>query len=222
MKRLVLCPLFAALLLRPVPPERPDPGASLTHRQTSRFDIDSANTRIGFEANATLGAFRGSARKVTGFVETAQRDFVDARGQIEVSAASFQTGIGLRDRHLRETIEAEKYPLIRFVLDSARYEQTDSTGAAWFGLHGRLTIRNVTRSPVIRARLTAAGDSIVVAGRLPAKFTDFEMKPPSRMLGTTKVKDDFVITFHCTFRSHQISTGQTLRPDTVPASAHDH
>jgi polyisoprenoid-binding protein YceI len=164
-----------------------------------RFVLDSATSRIGFEADATLGGFRGNARKILGWVETSQPDFSDARGEIDVAASSFQTGLGMRDRHLRETLESQTHPVVRFVLDSARLARLDSAGADWYRLHGRLTVRNVTREQDLLARISLQGDSIVAAGNLAARFTDFEMKPPSRLLGTTKVKNEFTITFHCTF-----------------------
>jgi polyisoprenoid-binding protein YceI len=164
-----------------------------------RFQVDSVRTRIGFQADATLGSFRGTARKVMGWVETSESSFADARGEIVVQAASFHTGIGLRDRHLRETLEVTEHPAIRFVLDSARFEQTDSAGQNWYRLHGQLTIRNVMRTPEIRAHVAARGDTLVVQGTLATRFTDFEMKPPTRMLGTTKVRNEFTITFDCAF-----------------------
>jgi polyisoprenoid-binding protein YceI len=165
---------------------------------SGRYQLAAAGSRISFDADATLGGFQGTARKVTGWVETAEPNFSAARGAIEVDAASFETGIGMRDRHLRETLETNVHPLIRFVLDSARYERTDSTGN-WYRLHGALTIRSATRRPDIVARVSPHGDTIVVQGQLATRFTEFALKPPSKLLGTAKVKDAFTIRFDCTF-----------------------
>jgi polyisoprenoid-binding protein YceI len=163
-----------------------------------RLELDSMRTRIGFEADATMGAFRGAARKVSGWVETNDPGFADARGEVELDAASIQTGIGMRDRHLRETLETNAYPRIRFALDSVRPAYRDSAGT-WYRLHGALTVRKVSRSPEILARISPRGDTIGVVGKIATRFTEFELKPPSRLLGTVKVKDAFTITFDCTF-----------------------
>ena len=189
--RLVSCRWFAVLLVM-------SPGWQTPHAPARRYELDAARTRIGFDANATLGDFQGNATKVTGWVETSEPEFSDAHGVVEVAAASFQTGIGMRDRHLRETLETEKYPLLRFALDSARFERADSTGK-WYRLHGALTIRNATRNPELVARVSTHGDTIVVQGLLPARFTEYDMKPPSKLLGSAKVKDAFTIRFDCTF-----------------------
>ncbi|MGH7466528.1 MAG: YceI family protein [Longimicrobiales bacterium] len=173
--------------------------ATLRPPPVRRFELDSARTSVGFRAQATLGEFRGYARRITGWVEMQEPNYVDAHGEIVLQAASFQTGIGLRDRHLRETLETSNHPTIRFVLDSARFEQTDSTGENWYRLYGQLTIRNVTRRPELRARVVARADTLQVQGSLATRFTDFEMKPPTRMLGTTKVRNEFTIMFECTF-----------------------
>jgi polyisoprenoid-binding protein YceI len=176
-----------------------------------RFELDSMRTRIGFEADATMGAFRGNARKVTGWVETSAADFADARGEIDVEAALLQTGIGMRDRHLRETLETNAHPRIHFKLDSARFARRDSAGA-WHRLYGVLTVRNVSRRPEILARISTRGDTIGVLGRISTRFTEFEMKPPSRVLGTVKVKDAFTITFDCTFVARTASTEAERTP----------
>jgi polyisoprenoid-binding protein YceI len=202
-QRALLHLLLGCAWLRPAPQPR-------TTQELQRFALDSVSSRIGFEADATLGGFRGHARKITGWVERSQPDLTDARGQIEVDAASFQTGIGLRDRHLRSTLETQIFPTIRFVLDSARFEHTDSAGQAWYRLHGQLTVRNVTRTPEVLARIAVQGDSISADGRIAMRFTDLDMKPPTRMLGTTRVKNDFTITFHCIFVARPASAADTV------------
>ena len=189
---------LVATLAHPIPEPR-------TQTPAPRFVLDTLSSRIGFEADATLGGFRGEARKITGWVETSEPAFADAHGVIEVTAASFRTGIGMRDRHLRETLETQTYPALRFVLDSARVVNADSMGTAWYRLYGQLTVRNVTRALDTVARISSSGDSITTMGRIDTRFTDFEMKPPSRLLGTTKVKNEFTITFHCTFVPESVS-----------------
>jgi hypothetical protein len=50
------------------------------------------------------------------------------------------------------------------------------------------------------ARISRADGSVVLEGELPTKFTALGMRPPTRMGGLTRVRDDFVIHFRAAFR----------------------
>lgn len=65
-----------------------------------------------------------------------------------VNVADVQTGNGARDRHLRETMEADTYPLIRF--DLAGVEPEAAADTTPVTLDGTLTLHGVTRP--VRAR----------------------------------------------------------------------
>jgi polyisoprenoid-binding protein YceI len=178
--------------------------------QRMPLQLDTVRSRVWFEADATLGRFSGTAQRARGHAEIVDTaDFTGATGRIEVDAASFRTGIGMRDGHLRNELEVSKYPTITFALAEvsrasaeavgridARPEEPSSTPVI---LSGTLTIKNVTRDLNIPARIRFTDDSLYALGRVPIRFTDFEMKPPTRMLGTTKVRDDLVLQFDVVF-----------------------
>jgi len=164
--------------------------------QAVRYRLEPGETRISFDASATMGRFSGRARRTSGWAEVGDATtLAGTRGEIHVDAASFGTGVALRNRHLRDEMETEKYPWIRFVLD--RVEPSSRGGAAT--LHGRLTIKATTREVAIPAMIGLAGDTLVVDGQLPAKFTEYGMRPPSRLGGATRVRDDLLLRFHAVF-----------------------
>ncbi|MGI9180727.1 MAG: YceI family protein, partial [Longimicrobiaceae bacterium] len=83
----------------------------------TRFTLDAEESRVWFGARANMGGFRGEAWQVEGWAEVADTvTFRDARGTIELQVASLRTGIALRDRHLRDEMAADSFPVIRFVL----------------------------------------------------------------------------------------------------------
>ncbi|MGH7554966.1 MAG: YceI family protein [Longimicrobiales bacterium] len=180
------------------------------HPQRIPVQLDTLRSRVWFEADATLGKFTGTARRVRGHAEIADTaDFTRATGRIEIDAASFRTGIGMRDGHLRDELEVSKYPMIVFALADANRSSEDAVanietrGGDLSGtgviLMGTLTIKDVTRDVGIPARIRFTRDSLYARGRVPIRFTDFDMKPPTRMLGTTKVRDDLVLQFDAVF-----------------------
>lgn len=164
--------------------------------QPVRYELAPAETRIGFDASATMGRFSGRASRVSGWADvTDSLTFAGTRGEVHVDAASFGTGIALRNRHLRDEMEVERYPWIRFVLTGAT--PAEDGGVT---LRGRLTIKATTREVAIPATVSRAGGAITVDGRLPVKFTEYGMRPPTRMAGMARVRDDLVLHFHAVFR----------------------
>lgn len=183
--------------------------------QTPRFQLDSAGTRLWFEADATLGRFSGHATRFSGWAEMPDSiNFAGGAGRVEIEVASFRTGNGMRDGHLRGDMQANRFPLIIFEAHEvipSDMETVDTllAGIAGFSdgipaarvfIEGDLTIRDSTRAVRIPAWVRVADDTLRVRGRLATRFTDFGMKPPSRLLGTVKVKDDIVLLFDALFR----------------------
>jgi polyisoprenoid-binding protein YceI len=183
--------------------------------QGARFVLDSAATRIWFEADATLGRFEGRATRFSGEAEVSDTlNFAGTRGHVEIEVASFKTGNGMRDGHLRGDMRADRYPRILFEATDAQPATlatvdsllagvtafSDAIPALRVFIEGRLTVRDSTREVRVPARVRMAGDTIRVRGRLATRFTALGMKPPSRILGTVKVKDDIVLLFDALFR----------------------
>lgn len=162
--------------------------------QPARRTLDSARTRVWFEAGATMGAFQGTAQRVSGWVEAPDTAaWTGASGHVEIEVASFGTGIALRNRHLRDYMEAARYPRITFELD-----RVEPGGGREVTLHGRLTLKSVTREVRIPATIVSV-DPLVVDGRLATRFTDWGMRPATRMGGLTRVRDPIVLRFHAVF-----------------------
>lgn len=172
-----------------------------TDAQAARYELDSEATRISFDASATMGKFSGRAQRVGGWADVGDTaTFAGTRGEIHVDAASFGTGVALRNRHLRDEMETERYPFITFVLDRVAPSNRAVDAGRAVTLHGRLTIKAATREVEIPATVTRGGGAIIVDGQLPAKFTEYGMRPPSRLRGATRVRDDLTLRFHAVFR----------------------
>jgi polyisoprenoid-binding protein YceI len=116
---------------------------------------------------------------------------------VELDVASLRTGISLRNQHLRDEMEVDRYPLVRFRLDRVDVPccATEDTGARAVVLHGPLTIKAVTRPVQIPATVLQRGDTLRVRGKVPIRLTDFGIQPPSRLLGIARMRDELVLAF---------------------------
>ncbi len=183
--------------------------------QLPRLQLDSAGTRIWLEGDATLGRFEAHATRFSGWAELPDTTtFAGAGGRVVIDAASFKTGNGMRDGHLRGELKVDRFPDIVFVVgsvapaDAAVVDSAlapvagfnDGTVAVPLLLAGSLTVRDSTREVRIPVRASLAGDTLRVRGRLTTSFRALGMKPPTKLLGTVKVKDDIVLVFDASFR----------------------
>lgn len=103
----------------------------------------------------------------------------------KVPVAPLETGVGLRDVHLREMLEAEKYPAAILRVPRSQltfpkeHEPAEGTAECDLTLHGESRPVKVQ----YRAELTAGG-IIKVWGSLQLDMSDYDIKAPS-YLGVT-------------------------------------
>jgi polyisoprenoid-binding protein YceI len=89
---------------------------------------------------------RGRFAQWSGAVDFDSQDPKRSSAEVEIDAASIDTGVADRDNHLRSAdfFDAERFPKLRF--KSTRVEQA---GKDRYRVHGELTIRDITREVVL-------------------------------------------------------------------------
>lgn len=108
------------------------------------WNIDPAHSRIGFVIKhmgiADVSGYFSNFEVKTEHIES---DYSDINVQIAIEANSINTGIDMRDNHLRSAdfFDVAKYPEIFFT--STKVEKTDNTHGK---LYGDLTIRGITKN----------------------------------------------------------------------------
>lgn len=113
---------------------------------------------------------------------------------ISLPAKSLTSGNARMERLAYSSLEADKHPQIRFELTQVR-NITASTVLA----EGRLTIAGQTRPVTLRANYVVNGSSINFKGTYSIKFSQFEIDPPTALLGAVKTGDDLQLLFDVNF-----------------------
>lgn len=146
---------------------------------------------LSFDARATLGDFAGTTSSVTGAI-TGGPALEEVRGWVEAPVDSLRTGNGLRDRDMRKSLEADRFPVIRFELDEFRPSpmQGDQMVAT---LVGRFTIRGVTRAETLPATLTWTPLGIRLEAIFPMDVRHYQVGGLSKLLGTLKMHPDIIV-----------------------------
>jgi len=118
---------------------------------------------VSFLSDAPLEDFSGITNRIDGFVSLpagssgSEGDLENSEFYLEVDLASLDTGLGLRNRHMRENyLDTERYPFASYS-GRIRSLQEEADGAFSVQLQGELSIHGVTRNREIACRAVREG-----------------------------------------------------------------
>jgi polyisoprenoid-binding protein YceI len=153
-----------------------------------RIDTDHQGTEMVFHSKATMESFDGHTRRVQGWIEWNAADLADSTSwQVEVDLTRLETGIGIRDQHMRDNhLHTDKYPTAVFRGSSL---QDISAPALVEGaelqmvLVGQLTLHGISRErriPVTVRMLSS--DAMQVEATFRVSLADHDIPRPRFLL----------------------------------------
>lgn len=156
-----------------------------------------------FTSKAAIVKFTGRTPKVTGEAKLDPQDVAKAAGAVTVDLASLDTGIELRNEHMRGKLESDKFPTATFKFTAIKVPgnklaaNTPVLGTAT----GTMTLHGVTRPLTAPVELThlpetdakyRPGDWVHLSSTFKIKMTDYGIALPAGVLGV-KVADELDI-----------------------------
>jgi polyisoprenoid-binding protein YceI len=162
--------------------------------QTKTYTIGGASPAqqlAQVESDADFEQFTGKTNKVTGTIKFDAAKGTGS-GSISVDAASIETGIDLRDEHMRspQWLDTAKYPKITFQTLNVKRTAQDT-----YQVYGTLTMHGVSRkitTTVTLKRLAASdatrnagfkGDVVQLRTKFTVKLADYGVKIPAQAKG---------------------------------------
>jgi polyisoprenoid-binding protein YceI len=146
---------------------------------TGTWKVDKARTRVGFAVKSLgISTVRGEFREFDGALEIGE-GLADSRAYGRVDAASIDTNLARRDKHLRSAdfLSAESHPALSF-----RSRAIEPVGDNAFRVIGDLSINGVTNEIELTAELGGIESGPKGEERLDLQVTgqvsrkEFEMK----------------------------------------------
>lgn len=103
------------------------------------------------------------------------------------------------NQHMRkdflELLKASEYPVIQIEIEPKNAEN-NSANAEIKAVNATITLAGNTHQYIVPCKITSCESSeIIIKGSLKVNLTDFNIKPPKKVLGTIKVNDAVFITF---------------------------
>lgn len=163
---------------------------------------------LSFTGHATVGDFIGSTSTVSGFVAG---ELANAQGWVEAPVATLVTQNDRRDRDMRASLEADRYPTIRFDLAGVTSVSSEGARGDTFAviLQGNLAIHGVTRLVDLPAKVVRDADTIHVSAAFPLDLADYRIGGLTKMFGLLRMQRQIEVRLDLRF-----VTASHLVPDT--------
>ncbi|HVW24755.1 MAG TPA: YceI family protein [Polyangiaceae bacterium] len=129
------------------------------------------DSAIKFEAAGPAGL------KINGEEGGVKASEADGKLKLVAPTTQFHTGIGLRDKHLKDAIEADKHPEATLLVDKSAIKFPES-GSSSGTASGSLTFHGVTRSAPFTYTITKKGAGYQVHGEFTVNLNDYQVKKP--------------------------------------------
>src|SRR5262245_57585107 len=136
-------------------------GAPVVQSSTVKFE---AVGPAGLKINGESGGLRAS----------------EADGKVKLTApmTEFHTGIGLRDKHLRNALEADKHKDAVLVIDRSSIKLPQGGATSSGNASGDLTLHGVTKPAKFSYTITKSGDGYKVHADFQVNIIDYQIKKP--------------------------------------------
>ncbi|WP_030604980.1 YceI family protein [Streptomyces achromogenes] len=171
------------------PPEPPAPGD---------WDIDAAHSSIGFTArHIGLARIHGRFNAFAGVVRIAERMEQSAM-HVVIDASSIDTGIRMRDDHLRSAdfLDVQRFPTLEFYSDRFVHK-----GGSRWAVTGALSLHGVTRTVTLDSEYLGLGNGVEGETRAACRAT------------TELHRDDFTISWQSMLARGIAAVGPSIRVD---------
>jgi polyisoprenoid-binding protein YceI len=120
-----------------------------------KWAIDGNHSSVTFTIRHMMSKVRGQMKVKEGWIEVDHDDLTTAKVDVVLDAATIDTGVEMRDNHLRSAdgnFDVANYPTITF--KSKRVEGKDPSS---FKVIGDLTIHGLTRATTLNASFNGEG-----------------------------------------------------------------
>lgn len=122
---------------------------------------------------------------------------VFVKGSVGLDASTFDCGMAIMTSDFRRTIKSDVYPAI--VIDFISFERTPTYKQGKENFIGilKISLAGVSRLFEVDCSIETQPNGLIhLKGARSFTFSDFGLKPPTRMMGTIKVQEDLNVKFH--------------------------
>lgn len=166
---------------------------------STEYQVDkSKKNLVKFISNASIEDFEGVTNNIDGYLFYQGSDILNKNElYFEVDLRTIDTGIGLRNRHMRENyLQTDRFPMTSFK-GSIVYVDKISENEIKVTLDGAMFIHGVTKPLKVNANMFPVDGGYRVKAYFEVQLTDYNIEVPKLMFmkisNTMKLVLDFYI-----------------------------
>jgi polyisoprenoid-binding protein YceI len=160
-----------------------------------------SGSRVWVEGTSSTRSYRCES-PVQGSAAATTTDLAELRSvpraEVTFQVATLDCRNGTMNGHMRNALKAQQHPTIRYQASSVTLTPGSESSAV--RMVGNLTIAGVTRPATIEGTAVTENGQLRVRGSHRFAMTDFEVSPPSLMMGTMRVHAPVTIGFDVLLR----------------------
>ena len=170
--------------------------AGLLYSAEYHVDKDK-NNMVKFVSDAPIEDFEGVTDQIDGYLYWADSDLTkNSEMYFEVDLNALDTGIGLRNRHMRENyLETDQYPVTNFRGKIVGYSAIDDT-LTTIQAEGNIFIHGIEKPLEVTGQLIKKADGYRIKASFNVKLSDFEIEIPSIMFYKIDENMDLQLDFY--------------------------
>ena len=169
--------------------------------------IVQSSSRIYVEGSTNISSYTCAIDKYTGSdtleLHEGGRNVrpVFVKGAVQLAASCFDCGLALMTSDFQKTIKSREHPTI--VIDFISFERMPAYSSAPERFKGilKISLGGVTKVFEVNCAIDVNDAGLIhLVGSRDFLFSDFELSPPTRMLGAVKVNEALKVSFHLKLR----------------------
>lgn len=162
----------------------------------AQYKLDNNLSSMYIDGTSTLHDWTSTVEQMSGTLnaEVEGSTLKKLRSiNVSIPVKSIKSGKSGMDKNTYNALDESNHPTITFKLKTYSIGETELT------LSGELTIAGTTKMVKIKTPYEMTGNRIEIEGDHSMKMTDFNIEPPTAVMGTIKTGDEIVIRYNLVF-----------------------
>lgn len=118
--------------------------------------------------------------------------------ELTIPVSDIESDSGRLTKNLQGYLKGDEHPEITFTLNEISSVQVDGNNAT-ISARGIINAAGVDHNTTMIVNATFNGDSVTFSGEKELLMTDFDIKPPTAVMGTIRARDEITIPYSLTF-----------------------
>ena len=164
------------------------------------YTLDNSQSSLVVYGTSNIHDWEVNAEDQRGKIEISQEtQFQLSKLQITVKSESLKSGKKGMDKNTFKALKTDKYKDIEFELNRVENVTKISENKHQVIIVGDLSVAGTKRQISIATTIANGSEKIVLTGSVEVVMTDFNIEPPTALLGTIKTGDAVTLKFTAVF-----------------------